>query len=119
MEDILLSLEKVMQTRIIYLFSMTVSWCKKTVLAKGCRMLLFQDQRKGWSDRMAQKLGICIPSGCTWNDIYNNYEEVYDDIHSRLDRKSSVGCFTDEFTEDYYSAAREDTSDSMGQKVFL
>ena len=82
-------------------------------------MILFQDQRKGWSDRMAQKLGICIPSGCTWNDIYNNYEEVYDNIHSRLDRKSSVGCFTDEFTEDYYSAAREDTSDSRGQKIFL
>ena len=86
---------------------------------KYCRRILFQDQRKGWSDRMRQYLGICIPSGCTWDDIYNNYEEVYDDIHSRLDRKSSVGCFTDEFLEDYYSAAREDTSDSRGQKVFL
>ena len=116
-----MSLEKARQTHIIYFSSIIVSWCKKTVLAKGCRMLLFQDQRKGWSDRMRQYLGICIPSGCTWDDIYNNYEEVYEDINSRLYTvySQSLGCFTDEFTEEYYSAAREATEDSRGQKVFL
>ena len=122
MEDILLSLEKARQTHIIYFSSIIVSWCKKSVLAKGCRMLLFQDQRKGWSDRMRQYLGICIPSGCTWDDIKNNYKEVYEDIHSMLDtvdRQSSLGCFTDEFIEEYYSAAREATEHSRGQKVFL
>ena len=85
-------------------------------------MVLFQDQRKGWSDRMDQKLGICIPSGCTWDDISNNYEEVYEDIASKLKRKSFYShpnCFTDEFTEDYYSEAREATSNSRGQKVFM
>ena len=83
-------------------------------------MLLFQDQRKGWSDRMRQYLGICIPSGCTWDDIKNNYKEVYEDIHSRLhDRIPSGGCSTDEFIEEYYSAAREATEHSRGQKVFL
>ena len=68
---------------------------------------------------MRQYLGICIPSGCSWNDIKNNYDQVYDGVNSELKKKSSVGCFTDEFTEDYYSAARDDTFNSRGQIVYL
>ena len=68
---------------------------------------------------MRQYLGICIPTGCSFGDIQTNYEQVYDGINSKLTKKSSVGCFTDEFTEEYYSEAWDDTSNSRGQIVFL
>ena len=68
---------------------------------------------------MRQYLGICIPSGCSWGDIQTNYEEVYDGINSQLGKKSTVGCFTDEFLEEYYSEVWDDTTSSRGQTVFL
>ena len=58
---------------------------------------------------MNQRVGICVPSGCTLREIERNYREVYKNVSSQLVSKISIpdnkrwSCVTDEFVEDYMS----------------
>ena len=59
---------------------------------------------------MNQRVGICVPSGCTLQEIQRNYKEVYKGVGSQLVPRISLpeysqwSCVTDTFVEDFKSS---------------
>ena len=63
---------------------------------------------------MNQRVGICVPSGCSLNEIERNYREVYEGVGSQLvsniflQRNKIWSCVTDDFVEEYMSIHNSD-----------
>ena len=86
---------------------------------------------------MNQVLGICIPSGCSLDEVQRNYQKVYKGVNSILNGALaeipdypgcedilgeqfcgiSHSCVTADTFEDYASSISSDMS--VGQKIFL
>ena len=74
---------------------------------------------------MNQVVGICIPSGCSVDEVQRNYQKVYKGVNSVLNGALteipvlgiSHSCVTADTFEDYASSISSDMS--VGQKIFL
>ena len=73
---------------------------------------------------MNQRVGICIPSGCTLSEIQRNYREVYEGVSSQLVPRISLpeysqwSCVTDEFVEDFKFSYNSRKSE-VGRIIYL
>ena len=74
-----------------------------------------------WTSKMNQRVGICIPSGCTQGDIERNYRDVYETVSSQLTGKFWLRqwtCVTDDFKDEYQSFITSNTS-WVGRIIYL
>ena len=68
---------------------------------------------------MGQKVGICIPSGCSQRDIEKNYDDVYEAAGGHLTGKFWLRqwtCVTDDFHDKYQNFS---TSEKPGRIIYL
>ena len=49
--------------------------------------------------RLSQRVGMCVPSGCSAADVYGNYAQLYGHINAKLE---STNLVRSSLTEDYF-----------------
>ena len=60
----------------------------------------FEDfQSSMWLTRLSQKVGMCVPSGCSGLDVFENYRQLYEHINAKLEKTSYTEL---SLTEDYF-----------------
>ena len=65
----------------------------------------FEDfQSSMWLSRLNQKVGMCVPSGCSAADVFANYKQLYEHINAKLERTltTEFSLTEDYFYEEYY-----------------
>lgn len=66
-------------------------------------------QSSQWLGRLSQKVGICVPSGCSGADVFENYKQLYAHINAMLEKTSIEGSLTkDYFYEGYLEGTLAD-----------
>ena len=59
-------------------------------------------QSSQWLGRLSQKVGICVPSGCSGADVFENYKQLYAHINAMLEKTSIEGSLTKDYFYDGY-----------------
>ena len=72
-------------------------------------------QTSMWLARMSQKVGMCVPSGCSALDVYVSYRKLYEHISGKLEKTTytEYSLTEDYFFDEYYNGTTWDGNKSL------